>query len=146
MDLKSESADTTPLARAKIGLALVALAIAVYLLPTALAPLTYPPFYEDEPWVFLPMIEFARGNGLSFGALGEGQAPSLIFGVLTAPLVWVSPLDVNLTIRLIAALACVFVLITSYLVAAPWCARRLHGPSGADGASAFLRRAALRAA
>lgn len=100
-----------------LGPILVVVAILIYLLPTAIAPLTFPAVYEDEPWVFLPMMEFARGNGLSFAALGEGQSPSLIFGALTAPIFWISPLDANITIRLLSAAACVCVLLAAYSIA-----------------------------
>lgn len=101
----------------KLGLALAVLAIAVFLIPTAIAPLTYPGVYEDEPWVFLPMLEATRGNGFSFAAIGEGQTPSLVFALLTAPFLWASPLDANLTIRLLSALACVTLLVATYVIA-----------------------------
>lgn len=114
-------------AQPRLGPVLLAAALAVFLIPTLIAPLTYPGVYEDEPWIFLPAFEALRGNGPTFAALGEGQSSSIIFFLFVTPLAWISPFEANLTLRLIAAMASVATLACAYLVA-----RRL------DAGAAFL--------
>lgn len=78
---------------------------AVFAAPFLIAPLTYPPYYEDESWVFVPAFELLRGQGASVGALGFDQHPFPLFYMVVAPLLALSPLGPEMTIRGVALLA-----------------------------------------
>lgn len=95
---------------------LLAGAIAIFLAPTIIAPLTYPAFYEDESWLYLSTFEALRGNGLSLAALGEGQSYALVFFLIVSPFVALSPLEPELTIRLIHTAAALGAMLAAFVI------------------------------
>jgi hypothetical protein len=89
-------------------LVLWAAAAIVFVAPLFVAPLGFPPYYEDESWVFLPVFELLRGNGPSMGALNEGPVPFVVHSLAVTPAVALSPFSPELTVRIISTVGGLF--------------------------------------
>jgi hypothetical protein len=84
----------------KLGLSVVCLATLLFVLPFFVAPLTFPAYYDDESWTYLPVFEALRGNGFSFAALGANHVLFIVSDVLLWPIVRLSVFSPEITVRL----------------------------------------------
>jgi len=112
-----DSEKTAKWAESRVDLLFLGAAFAAFLIPTFIAPLTYPAFYEDESWLYLSSFEALRGNGFSLAALGEGQSYALVFSLIVWPFLAASPLDPELTIRLIHTGASLGTMVAAFVIA-----------------------------
>jgi hypothetical protein len=79
-------------------------ALVLFVAPATVALTSYPPYYEDESWVYLAPLEALRGNGFSWAAFHEGRASALVFNAATFPFLRVSPFPAETTVRLVSLL------------------------------------------
>ena len=89
-------------------------AVILFVAPATVALTTYPPYYEDESWIYLAPFEALRGNGFSWAAFHEGTSSAGVFNALAFFFVRISPFAAEATVRLtsllfaLAAIAGVF--------------------------------------
>lgn len=110
----------------------VGLILVIYMAPLLIASTTYPGYYEDEGWVYLPVFELLRGNGVSYGALDQGQIPNPAFALISSVLIAFLPFGPVLSVRV---LSCVYGL--CYLGGVYVLTKRL-APKGAIYAAAIF--------
>ncbi len=79
---------------------LVCLATLLFVIPLFIAPLTFPTYYDDESWTYLPVFEALRGNGFSFAALGANHVLFIVSDVLLWPIARLSVFSPEITVRL----------------------------------------------
>jgi hypothetical protein len=91
-----------------------------FVLLTAFALLTFPPFYEDEPWTYLAVFEALRGNGFTWAAFGEGRPLAGMFMALVTPAIAIIPAAPESAIRIVAATWGLLCLGGAYLLARRW--------------------------
>ncbi len=75
-------------------------AMILFVAPATVALTTYPPYYEDESWIYLAPFEALRGNGFSWAAFHEGTSSAGLFNALAFLFVRISPFAAEATVRL----------------------------------------------
>jgi len=106
------------------GLAFFLATVALFTMPAVVALTTFPPYYEDESWLYLAVFERWRGNGFSWAAFHEGSSIFATFNAIGAALFAVSPFAPETTVRLIGFLFGLCSLAGIFLLA-----RRIAGTS-----------------